>query len=74
MARTKTLQGELAPDLATFMNRRSSFYGTATVPAGARILVESDGHKIVSQKLIDGNGNPLQWNITPAQQTASAAT
>jgi len=72
MARTKTLQGEQAADLATFMNDRSQFYGTATVPAGARLLIEARGHKIISQKLIDGNGNPLQWNITPAQQTASA--
>ena len=73
MARGKTLQGERAADLATFMNDRTQFYGTATVPAGARLLIEAKGHRIVSQKLIDGNGNPLQWNITPAQEAASAA-
>ncbi len=75
MARGKSLQsgGERAPDLAEFMNDRSTFYGTATVPAGARVLVQARGHKIISQKLIDTNGNPLQWNITPAQETASAA-
>lgn len=71
MARTKTLQGEQAADLATFMNDRSQFYGTVSVPAGARVLIEARGHKIISQKLIDGNGNPLQWNITPAQQTSA---
>ena len=73
MARTKTVQGEQAADLATFMNDRSAFYGTATVPTGARLLIEARGHKIISQKLIDGNGNPLQWNITPAKQAVSAA-
>jgi hypothetical protein len=73
MARTKTLQGEQAADLASFMNDRGSFYGTATVPAGARVLIETRGHKIVSEKLIDASGNPLQWNIQPAAQTASAA-
>ena len=73
MARTKTVQGEQAADLATFMNDRSAFYGTATVPAGARLLIEARGHKIISQKLIDTNGNPLQWNITPAKQAVSAA-
>ena len=73
MARTKTLQGEQAADLATFMNDRAQFYGTVTVPAGARLLIEARGHKIVSEKLIDANGNPLQWNIREAQTTASGA-
>ena len=73
MARSKTLQGEQAADLASFMNDRGSFYGTATIPTGAKLLVEARGHKIISQKLIDGNGNPLQWTIQPAQQVASGA-
>jgi len=73
MARSKTLQGEQSADLATFMNRRSSFYGTATFPAGARVLIESDGHKIISQKLIDESGNPLLWNIQPVQQSPAGA-
>ncbi len=73
MARGKTQQGEQAADLASFMNDRSQFYGTVVVPSGARILLEARGHKIISQKLIDQNGNPLQWSITAAQQTPASA-
>ena len=73
MAKGRTLQTEQAADLANFMNDRSSFYGTATVPTGARLLIEARGHKIVSQKLIDAQGNPLQWNIQPAAQSSAAA-
>jgi len=73
MARGKTVPVEQTPDLATFMNDRTSFYGTATIPAGARVLVEAKGHRIVSQKLIDAEGNPLQWNIQPAQQVQAGA-
>lgn len=75
MARGKTLQGErtTTPDLATFMNDRSAFYGTVSVPAGAKILLEVKGHKIISEKLIDTNGNPLQWNIQAAQQSQASA-
>ncbi len=69
MARTKTLQGEQAADLASFMNDRTQFYGTVAVPSGARILVEARGHKIISQKLIDSNGQPLEWGPIQAART-----
>ena len=67
------MQGEQAADLATFMNDRKSFDGTATVPPGARVFIQVRGSKIVSAKLINENLNLVNWNITPAQETASAA-
>ena len=73
MARGKTTQGsEQAADLATFANEHSKFYGTATVPAGARVLIEAKGNRLISLKLIDQSLEPITWNIRPARQTASS--
>jgi hypothetical protein len=72
MAGAKSLQGIEADDLAEFANEQNQFYGTVPVPAGARIVFAARGHKLMSQKLIDANGQPLRWTGIQEAQPARA--
>ncbi len=72
MARGKTFHDTSFADLATWAKGASSGYYAIPV-GGVRMLIETRGGAVISEKLIDSKGNPLLFGAPQQIQAQSSA-